>query len=154
NPTIGSTGNFPLYVGSGGMSRVGDKVGIGGDPANNMALNVAGTVSTSGYVYGLNFVPILNSSTQHVYGAFIGPSVTTVANKVAVAAQIGLTDFTTASSNNSTYNLWLNEVGTLTGTMATHFGIYIEPLTKAATNWGVYVDGTEPSYFGGKIKYG
>lgn len=37
------------------------------------------------------------------------------------------------------------------GTASNQYGIYIENLTKATNNWGIYSVGTTKSYFGGKI---
>lgn len=39
------------------------------------------------------------------------------------------------------------------GTVTNQYGLYVEPLSKGGTaNWGLYVAGANPSYFGGSIQ--
>lgn len=51
------------------------------------------------------------------------------------------------------YGLYvLNPLGT--GAINMLAGIYIEALTRGASNYGVYQDGSAPNYFGGKVQSG
>lgn len=40
------------------------------------------------------------------------------------------------------------------GTVNNRFAYYSRPLSKSGNNWGVYMDGTMPNYFGGNISIG
>ncbi len=41
-----------------------------------------------------------------------------------------------------------------TGTIATNCGVYVNTLTRGTLNYGIYTDGTTPSYFGGNVGIG
>lgn len=40
------------------------------------------------------------------------------------------------------------------GAVTTQYGFYCDALTKGSTNWGVYIAGSTPSYFGGNVGIG
>lgn len=41
-----------------------------------------------------------------------------------------------------------------TGPITTQYGLLVKPLSRAASNFGVYVQGANPSYFGGNVQSG
>jgi len=41
-----------------------------------------------------------------------------------------------------------------TGPITTQYGLLVQPLTRGAGNYGVYVQGANPSYFGGNVQSG
>lgn len=57
------------------------------------------------------------------------------------------------------YDFYASELNSLNTTtnppsMTNHYGFYMEASSKATNNYGVFINGVQPSYFGGEIRIG
>jgi hypothetical protein len=137
--------NYSIYAG--GLSRVGDNIGVGSDPLDGSVITANGVLNVTGYAYALDFKPTI-TATNHAYGVMISPTVTIPTGKVFVGEYVGATRVTYASGGNGdAYLLWIANVAAKTGTMNTQYGLYIENLTQGTVNYAIHTNG-------GKIHFG
>ena len=120
------------------------------DAQKNLLLaqpTVTVTAPISSTIYGLLFLPSL-AGTE-------GVTTNTIANIASVYARVDVG----ASFDSNITNLFLLRAGNAiknagaAGTISNQYGLYVDSLTTATTNWGVYVVGND-SYFGGRIRLG
>lgn len=53
------------------------------------------------------------------------------------------------------HGIWINDVTNSNGgTVTSDYGVRVSALTAGTNNWGIYIEGTMPSYFGGNVGIG
>jgi hypothetical protein len=113
------------------------RLGLGTPPAS-ATLKVGLTLSSATYVFAFDFQPNLTSSAQHVYGGYFMPTITIPSGKWAVPLETGSPSVTVGAGAGGTYaSLYVAGINTLTGTLVTMYGIYMEDISKGTTNYAL-----------------
>ncbi len=125
----------------------------------NYQLNSSGLSGTSSWRAVLSSRMTINALGDiSVGGALAGVSVTMATsgsgniNTTVYGVGVGLRNYGTGTLNDFSYFRVFDPVGT--GPIGNLYGLYIEPLTEGVNNWAIYVDGSTPTYFGGRVGIG
>lgn len=166
NSTVGIENTSPLaklHVGSGTYN-----------PSGDTAVLISRNIVNSGSLFdahGFVDVPIINRSGGMGYASLDSRPSWTGSNNYDHALTLQsfpvfgsagtMTNFNgmihgltvNGGTVTNSYGIELRDA-TGTGTVTTQYGLYVASMTKAATNWAIYVAGTTPSYIGGPVGIG
>lgn len=125
---------------------------------NSHAFADSSTITKSGTISYNSFdgeVTISGSNSYGHYALFQDAVKVNLTGGGTLGILYGLVDVPTIFSGTITnaYAVYAADFQGIGGSVGTRYGLYVAPLSKAATNWGVYIDGTTPSYFGGPVTF-